>query len=623
MQTVPRPHLTERIALKTDFCKAFSLWKVCVFRAFLFRRTDKFDTLNYTNKEQQILKIEQHKINCHVRDKENNIKYFCSIIYEQGSPFILTTNTKEDIAIKDNSFICFDGENNRYILNNLLFKDNYNPFYGNRYQFESLITEANFKSLCNPKSYEEKNIKFKSVYFTFPLINLFFFNIDCISTDNFSTDRHFLEYQKNCEFKTITIDGYTMELCSGFRYGGGKIGGDEAHFTLIKSIKISSKEEHELKDFIKIINSLINFFSICLRKKILISKIWSNKIDNTLNIDTEIKTFQFYILNTDYENVPPFKCLATYALLKDNFEEIVNKFYKAKQGPYEAFPVFCDLYMRYNDAPYEVLPQMRFLPLMQGIEAYIGHFDYNQPITVPSSSKKALKKFKEENSDLPLIDTIDFPNFIPFQEKIFNTINELNIEKIIKFKLYKNKTYKLINQMVKIRNYYTHYGKLHKIDTEDFFDAMDYTKIICEILIMKELNFTEHQIKLSLNNNYFFLKKWNNKYCSLVEEHHHPKGLENCIYVGEIDTFKKNKYKKFSLYYKKEESNNTVILYAKNMMKYGKLQKKAINLPASDRELSSLNDIFKRCYDNYIESEIQLSYRKDLLNKIKSHKNSS
>lgn len=559
---------------------------------------------------------ENTKIHCHVRDANNNIKYFCTITYRQGIQFVLTVYSKESIELQDNCFVCFDGQNNRYILNNLLFEEHKGKsLYGKNYYFQSLITDTSKHYISEKKLYEVESVKFKSIYFTFPLINSFFYNIDYLKTGDYSTNEHFLKYHKNCECPHISINGFKVDLLAGFNYGGCKIGGDGGHVDLIKSIKVSSEKEQPLQDFIDIIISLVNFFSICLRKKLLLSRIWSNPNENTLNINAEIKTFQYHILNHDYEDVSPFKSLATYALLKNNFEEIVNNFFITKKGPYEIFPVFCDLYMRYNDSPVEILPQMKFLPLMQGIEAYIGNFDYNKLQKVPKKSKKALKKFKEDNYILPFIDTVDFPQFVPFQTKINNTIEKLSIENIIKFKLDENKNYKLINQMVKIRNYYTHYGKVPNINDEDFYDAMDYAKIICEILIMKELQFTEQQIKISLDNNYFFLKQWNNKYCSLVEDRIVPKGLENCIYVGEADTFYKSKYRKYSLYYSISKNGKEVILYAKNMMKYGRIRKKTVTLPIDDSTYNSLEKEFKYCYDNYIESEKQIQYRKELRNK--------
>ena len=565
---------------------------------------------------------ENVEINCHYRDAKNQIKFFCDITYRQGIEFILTVHSKEEIILNNGCFTCYDGANNRYILNNLRHKDNpRNFFYDKRYYFQSLIIDTNKHYIGEKILTENKEIKFKTIYFTMPYINTFFYNIDSLYTENTADNKPSLQYNKNCDFTPIIINGFTIEILSGYKCSSGKRGSAGGYFNLIKSIKISSDEYRDLPDFVEIITTLANFFSICLKRKILISKIWSDKKDNTFNSDFEIKTFQYYVLNKDYQDdISPFKILATYALLKENFENIVNKYFQSKQEPYETFPVFCDLYMRYNDAPVEILPQMKFLPLMQGIEAYVGSLPYNQLAKVPPKSKKALKKFKNENAHLPRINEIDFWQQLPFQIKINNAIENLKIENIINFKLDEKKNYKLINQMVKIRNYYTHYGKLPKIDDDDFYDAMEYTQIICEILIMKKLNFTEEQIKISLSNNYYYLRQWNNKYCFLKEDNIIPKGFEDKIYVGEADCFVKDKYTKYALFYKLNKNNNQVELYAKNLFKYGRTRTLIVDINLTEKEKSKLDKIFQRCYNNFLESEDQLKYRNELKNKKEVHR---
>ena len=50
-------------------------------------------------------------------------------------------------------------------------------------------------------------------------------------------------------------------------------------------------------------------------------------------------------------------------------------------------------------------------------------------------------------------------------------------------------------------------------------------------------------------------------------------------------------------------------------MKYGRIRKKTVTLPIDDSTYNSLEKEFKYCYDNYIESEKQIQYRKELRNK--------
>lgn len=558
-------------------------------------------------------------INCHYRDKENKIKFFCDIIYRQGTEFVLKVYSREAINMQNGNFICYDGENNMYVLNNLLSEESPNKyFYDKRYYFQSLV-KGTRKHEIGEKYIDENNlIKFKSVYFTFPYINTFFFNIDYLCSENSEASEPSLIYKKNknIKFEPINVNGFNIKLMSGYSYGAGSIGSHDGHFSLIKSIKISSQEERELKDFIEVVTTLTKFFSICLKRKLLISNIWSNSEENTLHTNCEIKTFQFYILNKDYqEDINPYKTLATYALLQNNFEEVVNKYFQTKQEQYERFPVFCELYMRYNDAPIEILPQMKFLPLMQGIEAYIAKFPFNNLEEIPSETKSLLKRFKEENSQIDHINELDFPQQLPFQKKINNTIQHFNLENIIKLKLTQSQNYKLINQMVKIRNYYTHYGDYPKISDEDFYDAMFYAKIICEIFIMKELNFTEEQIKISLENNYYYLRQIDNKYCCLNNDIKIPKGFQDKKYVGEIDSIVKNQLITYMLFYKISKNKKQVELYAKSTRKYGRTQKKILPLKLAEKDYNNLNKIFKRCYDNYLESEEQIRYQNELKNK--------
>lgn len=74
---------------------------------------------------------------------------------------------------------------------------------------------------------------------------------------------------------------------------------------------------------------------------------------------------------------------------------------------------------------------MKFLPLMQGIEAYIAKFPFNDLEEIPSETKSLLKRFKEENSQIDHINELDFPQQLPFQKKINNTIQHFNLENII------------------------------------------------------------------------------------------------------------------------------------------------------------------------------------------------
>ena len=79
-------------------------------------------------------------------------------------------------------------------------KDNpRNFFYDKRYYFQSLIIDTNKHYIGEKILTENKEIKFKTIYFTMPYINTFFYNIDSLYTENTADNKPSLQYNKNCD----------------------------------------------------------------------------------------------------------------------------------------------------------------------------------------------------------------------------------------------------------------------------------------------------------------------------------------------------------------------------------------------------------------------------------------
>ena len=555
-------------------------------------------------------------IHCHCRDAENKVKFFCDIEYRNGIDYILTAYTKEKIDIKEDCFVCYDGENNVYILNKLEYEpDPEKMYWEKRYYFKTLvhIPTQHFDYGINIS--KEHPLKFKKIFFTFPLINLFFFDIDHLSSNKLDTGEQALVYKKMNDFKSFNIGDFNINLNQGYSCGGGRFGGNNGHFDIFKSIIVSTDEYKPLNDYIEVIVKLIDFFSLCLRKKILISNIWSNSNDNTLNTKLNISTFQFYVINKEFneENLNIYRTLATHALVKDNLSNIINRFFELMTDEYEVFRAFYDLYMRHLDAPTEILPQMTFLPLMQGLEAYISNLRCNKVPKLPKESSAALKEIKEKYKHIQRIDELKFNNSIAFSKEISNAIKDKDLEKIIEFKLTKEGDIKLIDEMVLVRNYYTHYSNRKRLKNIDISDAMDYARIICEIFIMKELNFKEEEIKTSIANNYYFLRNWDNTYCSLKDIYNIPEGFEDKTFIGNgiygINKETGATYN-YAIFYKLSEDKKTVELYAKNQVENGETKRLSLKANINSDEYNKLDPIFKKCYTNYLESEKQIAYRK-------------
>lgn len=549
------------------------------------------------------------EIDCHYRINDK-IKFFCKIRYQNGSYFCLDLPLGINREYITDPFVCYDGSNKVYILQQL--ESPLNNQKNTCYAFHSLIT-------IPTNIYNNKEIKFRSINFDFPYINIFFYILDYLKTETGTQEEIGLVYQKNLKFENFHINRkFSFDVNVGYQYGAGRIGGNGGHFDLIKSIKITSiKGEKNLNEFIDIIISLIDFFSICFRQKLLISNIWSNRDENSLNQEIRIQTSQVRIIDNNYnsEHITPFNILASYALLKSNFDKIIKRFLQSRTSEYDAFSILCDLYMQCHDLPTGILLQVKFLTFMQGIEAFVSKQKCNEDFHIDNKWKSAIKKFKRENPNLPNVKELKYSNQLSFKVKLLNVINEQNINQILNFKYDKKGNYKLISEMVDVRNYYTHYGDKKYLDqVQNFYDLVEYTKIFCEILIMKELKFTENQIKISLDNNYYYLRYWNNEYCNL-DYKKLPVGYSKSTYLGESDYWLENKYFSAILFWKDiKDDNSKVKLIYKNQVqqdndKTPRAKSIIVNKNLSKEEYNNLLKPFKDCYDRYKIAQEQIEYR--------------
>lgn len=552
------------------------------------------------------------EINCYYKI-DNKIKFFCKIEYRNGSYFCLTfpfgTNKEYKEYIKD-PFSCYDGRSKVYILQQLepVEEDKHNSCYF----FHSLIT-------IPTNIYNNEEIKFKSINFDFPYINTFFYILDYLKTEIDPQNEIGLLYQKNLKFKNFSFNrNFRFDVNVGYKYGAGPIGGNGGHFDLIKSIKITSLHgEKNLNEFIDVIIPLIDFFSICFRQKLLIDNIWSNRNENSLKQEIRIKTSQAKVIDCNYESkdISPFKILASYALLKDSFDKIIKNFLQSRTDEDDAFSILCDLYMQCHDLPAGILLQVKFLTFMQGIEAFVSKQKCNEGFHLDNKWKSAIKKFKHDNPSLPNIKELKYNNQLTFKSKLLNVINQKNIDRILNFKYDKKGNYKLIAEMVDVRNYYTHYGnKKYLEQVHNFYDLVEYTKIFCEILIMKNLGFTEEQIKISLDNNYYYLRYWSNEYCSLNSKKM-PAGYSKDNYLGECDYWIENRYFSAILFWKDIKNDNSKIkLIYKDLIPYDDNKKTRakstiVNKNLSTEEYNKLLKPFRDCYNRYKIAQEQIEYR--------------
>lgn len=556
-----------------------------------------------------MLKDDLQQIDCHYKFNDE-IKFYCNIVHRNGSYFCLNVPLGLDSKYITDPFICYDGSDKIHILQQLEPKlDN---VQNTCFSFHSLITIPS-------NLYNNTEIRFKSINFDFPYINTFFYILDYLKTEVDTQKEIGLLYKKNLKFKNFSFNKtFKFDVNVGYSFGAGRIGGNGGHFDLVKSIKITSLHENKnLTEFIDIILPLIDFFSICFRQKLLIGNIWSNKSENSVQQELKIKTSQVKIIDNNYDidNVSPFKILASYALLKEHFPKIIKRFLQSRTKEYDSFSILCDLYLQSHDMPEGILLQVKFLTLMQGIEAFVSKQKCNEGFKLTNEWKSAIKKFKKENPNLPNVKELKYQCQLSFKTKILNIIKEQKINRILNFKYNKSGNYKLISEMVDLRNYYTHYGDKKYLDkVQNFYDLVEYTKIFCEILIMKELGFTEKQIKISLDNNYYYLRYWENEYCNL-DYKNLPNGYSKKNYLGEGSYWIENKYFSALLFWKDvKDDNNKVKLIYKNQIsqednKNVKAKSIIVNKIMTEEDYDKLSKPFKDCYKRYKIAQDQIEYR--------------
>jgi len=165
---------------------------------------------------------------------------------------------------------------------------------------------------------------------------------------------------------------------------------------LYKHLKIVSKKWTDINEFIDIINDLMKFFSIALKRRLLINNIWSEGKENTSNRKLTISTFQYKILNTNFEEeIDVWKTLLNYKYLSPRkISKVLQKFSKLMTIEYRNFQAIIDLYLRNQDAPFEILPQVEFLIYSTALEAYVSSKDYNKKKTYDNAYENLIEEIK-------------------------------------------------------------------------------------------------------------------------------------------------------------------------------------------------------------------------------------
>ena len=538
--------------------------------------------------------------------------YFGKIEYRNGILIhFLTDNYKLGINKADN-FVCSSLDNEIMLLYNNQFCDNnFHIMAG----FDSLI--KGFKTIE-----QTKELKFKKINFSFPCINEFFLGIDKIEQFNpKNPDDICLRYIKTKKALIIELDDkFRLKLLHSVSWGGGTFGGENSKMSLVKEIQIISKSMVSLDDFNFIIRKLINFFSFGMKQKLPIINMYSNASDNTSKSKLTIIPFQFKIENQNYDNVKKFhRYLYIYPNIKSNIKTIMKTYIDLQKKDYKDFAVIIDLYLRNHDVPDEIYPQIKFLIYTQALEAYLNSKKYNNKKPISSEYIALIEKLKKEYPNIKEIQELNKNGLFSFKEKLANSIKQNNIQNIIRLKYTNNGKIKLLEDLVNMRNYYTHYSyssedkRLKDIESHELIES---TKALLELFILKDLKFDDNSIKIILSNNYFRLRDFSSKYIWLSNPPSIKNIDKNCYLGDEHAFYNQNQQLILSMYYFYKEFDKQVkliikysqdgIYTRKNSHKLKSLTKElTVNKILKEYELKKLSKHFQICYKRYVDLKEQ------------------
>ena len=539
------------------------------------------------------MQSENRIINCHYNINETT--YYGKITSRVGIMHVLEHIGKM-INNPPNNFVCFSETNEVILLNQLWQEDkswNQCLFYKN------LI-----RGFYNEK--ETKELKFKCINFDFPYINAFFWGLDDIS-NGCNNNKHnlCLMYEKtNKRIKYQLNENFSLQIVHGCRTSHSKFGTGKSEMILQKHIKIISKRWCNINDFIDIINNLIKFFSLSLKRRLMISNIWSELNENSAKRKLFISTFQYKILNTNFEEeIDVWKTLLNYRYLTPyKMSKVLKKFFELTNLEYRNFQAIIDLYLRNQDAPFEVLSQVEFLIYSTALEAYVSSKNYNKNKTYDVSYENLINEIKTKYPNVEELSKIPSRQY-SFAEKIKRCIEIEGLDTIFNFRYCNKDKYKLIADIVNTRNYFTHYSFSSgdkRIKDVDLWDLKDKLRILLEIFILTELNIDKQIIQLIITNNNYCLYNFYNNYFWKPNPKIKCKQSINNFLGEEIYFTPKENLSMFIDFYYNEIDKQTVKLICKykrekRVYTMSKLVKKRI----TEQELQNLPKYFQECFKRY------------------------
>ena len=545
---------------------------------------------------------ENQIINCHF---EFNKKLCYGKITIRNGIFHVLELTSRIFDEPPTQFICFSETNEIILLNNLVHEEIH---FQQILFFENMIRGFRL-------SEDTQNLKFTSINFDFPYINAFFFGLDAITNgcDNRENNLCLFYESTNKKIKYKYNNKFEIEVIHGCKTSHSRFGAGKSKMELYKHLKIKSKKMCELKEFITVINDLMKFFSFALKRKLLISNIWSEAKGNSSNQKLNISTFQYKILNTNFDDeIDIWKILVGYRYFSPRkMSKIIQKFSQLINQEYRKFPAIIDLYLRNQDVPSEIYSQVEFLIYTTALEAYVSSKDYNKCKQFDDEYEQLIKNIRKEYPGVKELENIPSHQY-SFSEKIFRCIENEGLNSIFRFYYEKENKIKIISDIVNLRNYFTHYSfsaDNKRIKNINMGELKENLKILIEAFILHELQINHNDISKIITNNTFRMLAFNNTYMWIP----HPRYRTNInkkYYLGSEFYVQNHNAMPMDLdlYYKDIDENNIMLIGKHKRNNTLQTYKIIISKNIASDDLTKLPKYFQECYKRYVIADKQVKY---------------
>lgn len=283
----------------------------------------------------------------------------------------------------------------------------------------------------------------------------------------------------------------------------------EARITQKAYIKLESKKLLLLEDFISIAFKLNNFLCFAIDQTVTINSAiaFSYEIKRKLNDEKEYEVpIEIYYPSLPYSDTIPkvhwHTMLFSYANVADNLQEALHKWFDA----YERIEPAFNLYFASKTGAHKYIDG-KFLSLVQGIETF--HRRTSDETAMPDTEFKDVVRTLigacPENRKKWLESKLTYFNELSLRTRLKEIIDN--------FKAFYGATEDrkaFINQIINTRNYLTHYDiSLEKkaYSGAQLFEVCMKMECLFQLHFLKEIGFSEEQIKTIVENNYKFKQK--------------------------------------------------------------------------------------------------------------------